>query len=48
MTSVSEVVTSLNGGILMNLRLFFMTLIFALPLGLVIMFGSRTRFLPAT
>ena len=46
MTSVSEVLSSLNGGILINLRLFFITLIFALPLGLVIMFGSRTRFLP--
>ena len=46
MTSVSEVLSSLNGGILINLRLFFITLICALPLGLVIMFGSRTRFLP--
>ena len=46
MTPVSEVVSSLNGGILINLRLFFITLVFALPLGLVIMLGSRTKFLP--
>ncbi len=46
MTSISEVITSLNGGILVNLKLFFVTLIFALPLGIIIMFGSRTRFLP--
>ena len=46
MTPVSEVLTSLNGGILLNLRLFFVTLLFSLPLGLIIMFGSRTRFWP--
>ena len=46
MTSVSEVLSSLNGGIFINLRLFFITLAFSLPLGLVIMFGSRARFLP--
>ena len=46
MTSVSEVLTSLNGGILVNLKLFVITLVFSLPLGLIIMFGSRTRFIP--
>ena len=46
MSTVSEVITSLNGGILLNLRLFFITVLFAIPLGLVIMLGSRTRFLP--
>ena len=45
MTSVSEVLTSLNGGILVNLKLFVITLVFSLPLGLIIMFGSRTRFI---
>ena len=46
MTPVSDVIASLNGGILINLRLFFVTLLFALPLGIIIMFGSRTRILP--
>lgn len=46
MTPASEILTSLNGGILVNLRLFFITLVFALPLGIVIMFGSRAKFLP--
>ena len=46
MTPVSEVISSLNGGILVNLKLFFITLIFSLPLGIIIMFGSRARFTP--
>ena len=46
MTTFSEVIASLNGGILVNLKLFFVTLAFALPLGIVIMSGSMSRFLP--
>ena len=40
------VVRSLNIGFLQTLKLFFMTLIGALPLGLVIAFGSMSRFKP--
>ncbi len=38
------VINSLNVGFLQTLRLFFVTLIGALPLGLVIAFGSMSRF----
>ncbi len=38
------VIHSLNVGFLQTLRLFFVTLIGALPLGLVISFGSMSRF----
>ncbi len=37
---------SLNAGFLQTLRLFFVTLLGALPLGLVISFGSMSRFKP--
>jgi len=37
---------SLNQGFLQTLRLFFVTLLGALPLGLVISFGSMSRFKP--
>ncbi len=40
------VVAALNSGFLQTLRLFFVTLIGALPLGLVISFGSMSRFKP--
>lgn len=40
------VIGALNVGFLQTLKLFFVTLIGALPLGLVIAFGSMTRFLP--
>ncbi len=40
------VIDSLNIGFLQTLRLFFVTLIGALPLGLVIAFGSMSRFKP--
>ena len=43
MTTVSEALASLNEGILFNLRLFFITILGALPLGLIIMFGSKSR-----
>ena len=40
------VIRSLNAGFVQTLRLFFVTLLGALPLGLVIAFGSMSRFLP--
>ncbi len=40
------VVNSLNIGFLQTLKLFFVTLIGALPLGLIIAFGSMSRFRP--
>ena len=43
---MNAVVASLTGGFLENLQLFFITLIFALPLGLVIAFGSMSKFKP--
>ena len=40
------VVSSLNVGFVQTLRLFFVTLLGAIPLGLVIAFGSMSRFKP--
>jgi polar amino acid transport system permease protein len=40
------VINSLNNGFLQTLKLFFVTLIGAIPLGLVISFGSMSRFSP--
>ena len=40
------VINSLNVGFLQTLRLFFVTLIGAIPLGLVVAFGSMSRFKP--
>ena len=40
------VIRSLNEGFGQTLRLFFVTLLGALPLGLVISFGSMSRFKP--
>ena len=40
------VVSALNEGFLKTVQLFFLTLIGALPLGLVISFGSMSRFTP--
>jgi polar amino acid transport system permease protein len=40
------VVQSLNAGFLQTLKLFFVTLVGAIPLGLVISFGSMSRFKP--
>lgn len=37
---------ALNVGFMQTLKLFFVTLIGAIPLGLIICFGSMTRFLP--
>lgn len=43
---VSEVVTSLFGGFRENCIIFFVTLVAAIPLGLIISFGSMSKFLP--
>ena len=40
------VINALNIGFLQTLKLFFVTLIGAIPLGLVIAFGSMSRFKP--
>ena len=40
------VTLSLLEGMVTTLKLFFLTLLFALPLGLVISFGSMSRFTP--
>ena len=42
------VIESLNIGFLQTLKLFFVTLLGAIPLGLVIAFGSMTRFKPVS
>ncbi len=46
MEQLPIVVRSLNVGFLQTLKLFFVTLMGALPLGLVIAFGSMSRFKP--
>ena len=43
---VSEVITSLFGGFRENCIIFFVTLVAAIPLGLIISFGSMSKFLP--
>ncbi|MCR4717970.1 MAG: amino acid ABC transporter permease [Lachnospiraceae bacterium] len=40
------VINALNIGFLQTLKLFFVTLIGALPLGLIISFGSKSKFVP--
>ena len=42
----STVISALNSGFLVTLELFFVTLIGAIPLGLIISFGSMSRFRP--
>lgn len=46
MEVLSVVIGALNEGFLQTLKLFFVTLLGAIPLGLVICFGSMTRFAP--
>ena len=46
MTNVTTAISSLNGGFLYNLQLFAITLLLAIPLGLVITLGSMSRFAP--
>lgn len=43
---MSTVLESLFGGFWMNLEIFMLTLVMALPLGLIITFGSMTKFAP--
>ena len=40
------VIGALNEGFLQTLKLFFVTLVGALPLGLIVSFGSMSRFTP--
>ena len=44
--SFQQVVLSLAGGFLENCRLFFETLLFSIPLGLIISFGSMSKIKP--
>ena len=46
MEQMPIVIRSLNSGFLQTLKLFFVTLVGAVPLGLVIAFGSMSRFKP--
>ena len=46
MEQLPVVIKSLNIGFLQTLKLFFVTLLGALPLGLIISFGSMSRFKP--
>ena len=41
-----ETIQTLMGGFYLNIQIFALTLVLALPLGLVITFGSMTRFAP--
>lgn len=45
-TTSAVVIASLNGGLLENLKLFAVTILLSVPLGLVITLGSMTRFTP--
>ena len=44
--SVFDITTTLLGGFWQNCIIFFVTLIFSLPLGLIISFGSMSKFKP--
>lgn len=46
MNQVSVILGQLSACFLVNMKLFGVTLLFALPLGLLISFGSMSRFLP--
>ena len=45
-STFQTVISALNSGFLKTLQLFFITLVGALPLGLIISFGSMSRFAP--
>ena len=45
-TEFLTVLSALNTGCIKTLQLFFVTLVGAVPLGLVISFGSMSRFAP--
>ena len=44
---VSVILSRLSGAFLLNCELFALTLLFALPLGLVVAFGSMSRCKPS-
>ncbi len=46
MSNFSTAISSLTGGFALNLQLFALTLVLAIPLGLVIILGSMSRFAP--
>ena len=46
MEVLSVVIGALNEGFVQTLKLFFVTLLGALPLGLIISFGSMSSFAP--
>ena len=46
MSNFQTAISSLNEGFLLNLQLFIITLVLAIPAGLIITFGSMSRFLP--
>lgn len=46
MNNFQGIITSLFGGFYQNLIIFVLTLLMSLPLGLIISFGSRTKFMP--
>ena len=43
---MSEIVQSLTSGFLLNVLIFFSTLVGAVPLGILIMFGTRSKVKP--
>ena len=43
---MSEIVQSLTSGFLLNVLIFFSTLVGAVPLGILIMFGTRSKVMP--
>ncbi len=45
-TALTGIISSLCGGFLINLKLFFITLLLAIPLGLVVCMGSMSRIVP--
>ena len=43
---LEQVMLELTGGFLATIKIFFFTLLGALPIGLIISFGSMSRFIP--
>ena len=46
MNELSVIISRLSESFLLNFKLFVLTLLFSLPLGLLIAFGSMSRFRP--
>lgn len=46
MTDIGTIISRLLDSFQLNIQLFFLTLLFSLPLGLIIAFGSMSRFKP--